>query len=157
MNARRVISGIGRTLIALGVLVLLFVAYQLWGTGIAESRSQHHLRGQINRILRSTTTTVTPTAAPPTTTTSPAEAPPPDNRLTLTTCEPRFSAAKRLIVVAHLVGTASPPPPTPTTTPAAGTAPKARLAGLSGGHASKTPAILWGLGAALVWFLAWLW
>src|SRR5438552_18106064 len=78
MTVRRVISGIGRTLIALGVLVLLFVAYQLWGTGIAESRSQHHLRGQINRVLRSTTTSVNPAAAPPsTTTTSPAEAPPP--------------------------------------------------------------------------------
>ena len=32
--------------------------------------------------------------------------PTPDNRLTLTTCEPRFSNAKRLIVVAKLIGQA---------------------------------------------------
>ena len=41
---RRVIAGLGRTLISIGVLLLLFVAYQLWGTGIAEARSQRSLK-----------------------------------------------------------------------------------------------------------------
>ena len=255
MNVRRVLSGVGRTLISLGVLVLLFVAYQLWGTGIAESRSQHHLRSEINKVLRSTTTTAS-TVLEATTTTSPEEAPPPtpsgdavailripkigvdkvvvegvgvpdlkkgpghyphtplpgqpgnaaiaghrttygapfnrldelkagdpilvttregpfryqvdrnmvvkptatevldptpDNRLTLTTCNPKYSAKERLIVVARLIGPAVTPPPT-TTVP---NAPPPKLAGLSGEHAPKTPAILWGLGAGLVWFLAW--
>ncbi|MBV8690855.1 MAG: class E sortase, partial [Actinobacteria bacterium] len=44
MNLRRVVGGIGHTLIAAGVLILLFVAYELWGTGIAEARSQHTLK-----------------------------------------------------------------------------------------------------------------
>ncbi|CAN5219153.1 hypothetical protein BH20ACT3_BH20ACT3_05870 [soil metagenome] len=42
----RVMGGIGRTLMTAGVLVLLFVAYQLWGTGILEARSQDSLRDQ---------------------------------------------------------------------------------------------------------------
>jgi len=37
----------GRGLLALGALVLLFLAYQLWGAGIAESRSQDALRHQM--------------------------------------------------------------------------------------------------------------
>src|SRR5207302_2511071 len=40
--------------------------------------------------------------------------PTPDNRLTLTTCNPRFSASQRLVVVSQLIGEAaepSPPPP----------------------------------------------
>src|SRR5436305_6551253 len=44
MGVRRVGAGIGRALIFLGVLILLFVAYQLWGTGISEARDQHKLK-----------------------------------------------------------------------------------------------------------------
>ena len=44
---RRVIAGLGRTFIAVGVLLLLFVAYQLWGTGIAEARSQRILKTEL--------------------------------------------------------------------------------------------------------------
>ena len=40
MSPRRLLAGLGRTLITSGVLLLLFVAYQLWGTGIAEARDQ---------------------------------------------------------------------------------------------------------------------
>ena len=40
MLPRRLLAGLGRTLITTGVLLLLFVAYQLWGTGIAEARDQ---------------------------------------------------------------------------------------------------------------------
>ena len=43
---RRTIAGIGRTLIAIGVLMLLFVAYQLEGTGIATARDQKRLTKQ---------------------------------------------------------------------------------------------------------------
>jgi sortase A len=41
---RRAISGLGRSLITAGVLLLLFVVYQLWGTGIATAQSQSDLR-----------------------------------------------------------------------------------------------------------------
>jgi sortase A len=41
---RRVVRGTGKTLIASGVLILLFVVYQLWGTGLAHQRAQKSLR-----------------------------------------------------------------------------------------------------------------
>ena len=40
---RRLLSGVGRTLITAGVLLLLFVAYQLWGTGIRQAQLQNKL------------------------------------------------------------------------------------------------------------------
>jgi sortase A len=81
--------------------------------------------------------------------------PTPDNRLTLTTCTPRFSAAQRLIVVSKLLGTAiEPPPPSPTASPAT-PVPAAKRAGLSGKQAAKAPAIQWGILAALVFVGTW--
>ena len=77
---RRFLSGTGRVLITAGVLILLFVAYQLWGTGILQARSQDELKSQFDRTLAtatSTTTTTAPTAttAPTTTTTTLPPAP----------------------------------------------------------------------------------
>ena len=43
---RRVVGGVGRSLIGLGVLLLLFIAYQLWGTNLAEAHNQHRLAQQ---------------------------------------------------------------------------------------------------------------
>ena len=40
---RRVVAATGRTFITSGILILLFVAYQLWGTGIYTSREQDQL------------------------------------------------------------------------------------------------------------------
>jgi len=48
---RRVIRGTGKTLIATGVLILLFVVYELWGTGFAERRAQANIRGQFAKEL----------------------------------------------------------------------------------------------------------
>jgi len=46
---RGLITGVlGRILLGGGVLILLFVAYQLWGTGIAESHSQALLRQRLD-------------------------------------------------------------------------------------------------------------
>jgi len=288
MDIRRAVGGVGRALIATGVLVLLFVAYQLWGTGLTEARYQRELTDQFEQALRTPPTTAaplattTPASAPDTAvaattvpTTLPA-APPPtpegdavailripgiglekavvegvslpalkrgpghypgtplpgqpgnaavaghrttygapfsrldelqagdpilvttrqgrfryevaskkvvkpsettvldgtgDDRLTLTTCEPRYSAARRLVVVAALVGEAADPPPAPvvTTTPTVPGSPpttppttpgrsiaEAEEAGLSGESASNAPAIAWGAVAASVWLLIWL-
>ena len=73
---RGLITGVlGRILLSAGVLILLFVAYQLWGTGIAESHSQAVLRQRLDAQLHgakhnpSTTTTTTPSSS--TTTTAP--------------------------------------------------------------------------------------
>ena len=271
MDWRRIVGGVGRSLITAGVLILLFVAYQLWGTGLAEARSQDDLRDDLEGLLsdapvRPPTTvpgsppTTFPNAPPPApegkavaiiripkikvdkaivqgvslkdlkkgpghypTTPMPGQPgnaaiaghrttygapffelneldkgdtifvttaqgafeyrvreqrvvrptevsvldPTADNRLTLTTCEPRYSAAKRLIVVADLVGPAAPAPPPSAVPPAPDPgdepeeAPEAEgpgafeEAGLSGDPAAKGPAILWGLFAALIWFGAW--
>lgn len=252
---RRAIGGLGRALIISGVLILLFVAYQLWGTGLAEGRSQDKLTKSFNERLaapppppRAGTSVPAPPPAPegeavalikipkigvekavvegvglpelkkgpghfPTTpmpgqpgnsamaghrTTYGApffrldevEAGDPilvttrqgafryevaerkvvspdetevldatdDNRLTLSTCEPRFSAARRLIVVAMLKGEAAQPPPEQPSQPAAlpQSLAESERAGLSGGNAANGPAIAWGLGAALVGLLTWL-
>jgi len=283
-------------MISAGVLILLFVAYQLWGTGLAEARSQRELKKHFQQLLTepsttstmaTTSTAATAVGAPVTTTATTAvdDRPPPapdgdavailkiprlgvekavvqgvslgflkqgpghypttsmpgqpgnaaiaghrttygapffrlneldpgdpifvttrqgrfryevaekmvvrpnetavlgpskDNRLTLTTCNPRFSAAQRLVVIALLKGEAAePPPPPPVTTtlppvtaPGATTTAPARATttpapspdnlesaqgeGLSGHNAANGPAIAWGFAAAAVWMLTWL-
>ncbi|MHB8467056.1 MAG: class E sortase, partial [Acidimicrobiales bacterium] len=200
------LRGVGKSCIVAGLLILLFVAYQLWGTGITEARAQHRLRAEFKAPV---TTVVVPQApAPPpvpgsaiallriptigvdaavvegvsvdnlqhgpghypgtplpgqrgnaaiaghrttygapfyrldqvkagddifvttrdasepyhyvvasTTEVSPGDVAvldaTSDNRLTLTTCTPRFTATRRLIVVARLSSTVEPRPPTP--------------------------------------------
>ena len=274
MDVRRIVAGIGRTCIASGVLILLFVAYQLWGTGLAESRSQDKLRSDFLDALEAPTTTTSSTAprttTPGETTTTLSAAPPPpsgeavaniriakigvekadvegvgvnalkqgpghypttpmpgqpgnaaiaghrttygapffrldeltdgdlvqvttrqgeftykmrdrlivkpsqnevlapsdENLLTLTTCNPRYSAAQRMVIVSELTDNPAPAPPAPPppavtpdddgSTPTPTTAPVLADESLSGDSASKLPAILWGLLAALVWLVTWL-
>ncbi|MEJ7844756.1 MAG: class E sortase [Acidimicrobiales bacterium] len=76
----RLLGGVGRTMITAGVLLLAFVAYQLWGTGLRTAQAQDRLDGQFQEQLDAagqlvgedptTTTTATPTtvAGGPTTT-----------------------------------------------------------------------------------------
>jgi sortase A len=61
------LGALGRTLISIGALLLLFVVYQLWGTGLHEARAQHALSDQFEQLLNSQTTTTTA----PTTTLAP--------------------------------------------------------------------------------------
>ncbi len=75
MRLARVLGAIGRTLITAGVLILLFVAYQLWGTGIHEARSQRQLESDFEERLRTTTTTSPSRSS--TTSTVPLPTPPP--------------------------------------------------------------------------------
>lgn len=42
----RLLDAVGRTMIVAGLLLLTFVAYQLWGTGIAEDRAQNDMATQ---------------------------------------------------------------------------------------------------------------
>ncbi len=73
---RRIIGGVGRALVTIGILILLFVAYQLWGTGIYEAREQSKLKSEFTRDLArerakeirdhsATTTTTVPPPPPP--------------------------------------------------------------------------------------------
>jgi sortase A len=241
---RVVLRGIGKTFISVGMLLLLFVAYQLWGTGIAESRSQHSLKKQflaapVSPVSPGENAVPQPAPLPdqaigilkiprihvdvavvegvgvedlkkgpghypqtplpgqpgntaiaghrttygapfynlnemqpgdeidiqthvatykysvigemdvaPTDTQVVANTP--DNRLTLTTCTPRFSAAKRLVLTARLVGLATAPPTKPVA------APVVAVAGPSGKGESTGPAILWGGICAAIWLAAWI-
>ncbi|HEV8296301.1 MAG TPA: class E sortase [Acidimicrobiales bacterium] len=51
MSLSRALAAIGRFFIGTGVLVLLFVAYQLWGTGLHEARAQNRLENQFEELL----------------------------------------------------------------------------------------------------------
>ncbi|MEX2658057.1 MAG: class E sortase [Acidimicrobiales bacterium] len=67
MPVARIVGAIGRTLITVGILLLLFVAYQLWGTGLAEARAQSDLRADFEASLEAaltSTTTSTSTTRP---------------------------------------------------------------------------------------------
>lgn len=63
----RILEITGRTLLTTGLLMLAFVVYQLWGTGIHESRAQDDLKNEFAAQM-STTTSSSPI---PTTTTEP--------------------------------------------------------------------------------------
>jgi len=69
-DIRDLISLLGRALITVGLILLLFVAYQLWGTNFAEQRSQNDLRDKFNTKLEnvkkdgSGTTTTSPSDDP---------------------------------------------------------------------------------------------
>jgi sortase A len=283
---RKFLATLGRVLVTAGILILLFVAYQLWGTGIYQSRQQSDLRNQFEHTLATggaptttlpatttpsstlpgATTTTTTTIAPqgPTSTafTIPPKGDPvaliaiprigvnqvvvegvdvddlrkgpghypatqmpghegttamaghrttygapfgdldqlspgdqivlttvqgrfvykvtetrvvdpndgsvlenvPDGNspghwlatITLTTCNPKFSAAERLVVLGSLVlppGQTAPLPKDAVSNEPGAT----KIAGLSGQSSSRTPAILWGLLAAILGLLWWFW
>ncbi len=245
----RVIGGVGRVLITAGVVVLLFVVYQLWGTGLREAQAQSTLTESFTETLAA--------APPPAAEPVDVPLPPPEGeavaiiripkigvekavvegvnvadlqkgpghypetpmpgqpgnagiaghrttygapffeldklemgdeilvrtlqgefryevdrisvvrpsqvevldpteeaRLTLTTCNPRFSAAERLIVSAVLNGAPAPAPPPDATPPLQGElASETSLDGaaLVGDPAARVPAALWGTLAAGVW------
>ena len=72
------VGGLGKTLIATGLLLFGFVAYQLWGTGIETARAQDSLGSEFEELLAATpaaapTTTLAPVASSPV-----DSAPPPD-------------------------------------------------------------------------------
>ena len=258
---RRFAAALGRALITLGVLTLLFAAFQLWGTGIYTAQQQDRLRQQFTTELRKSSPRTPPTTVPSrttTTTTTPPSPPlPPSgdavaqiripkigvddivvngvdiedlrkgpghypatplpgqlgnsaiaghrttygapfgnldqlstgdpilfrtvqgsftyrvynqivvdpsdvsvlttdpNRaatITLTTCNPKYSASQRLVVQASLESP-NPPLPPPRGLPAAG---KLAEAGLSGDSGSSLPALLTGLIVALIGGIWWL-
>ncbi|MDQ2728244.1 MAG: sortase [Actinomycetota bacterium] len=74
--------------------------------------------------------------------------PTPDARLTLTTCNPRFSATSRLIVVGKLVGL-----PVPATTASANVAPTAPPNLTGGNHQAYAPTFIYGGLVVLAWIL----
>jgi sortase A len=268
MQTARVMGAIGRLLITAGVLVLLFVVYQLWGTGIQEARAQNDLQDQFAQVLADAgpdadAAATTATTAPPATVPPPAPpagdatahlvipkidldkivvegvsvadlkrgpghypgSPLPgqpgnaaiaghrttygapfnridelspgdeimvttlqgsfryevfdqqivspdavevlndfhDNRLTLTACNPKYSASQRIVVIAKLAAdvTPAPAPPADAAVDVPSGPDESALetgldAGLSGERASAWPAVMLGLACALIWLSAWI-
>ena len=60
MSVSRILGAMGRILIGLGLLILLFVVYLLWGTGISEAHHQtslkHTFQGAIGQARRESAT-----------------------------------------------------------------------------------------------------
>jgi sortase A len=46
---RTIIRGVGELLVTLGAVVLLFVAYLMWGTALRASNAQHQLSSELNQ------------------------------------------------------------------------------------------------------------
>ena len=76
MRLAKVLGAIGRTCITAGVLILLFVAYQLWGTGIYEAREQDRLQSEFAQELAREKAEARRNATATTSTTVPAPPPP---------------------------------------------------------------------------------
>lgn len=74
-------SGVGRVLFTSGILILAFVAYQLWGTGFYEARQQSSLKADFRQEAAaraaSTRTDPTPPTGTPTSTPTPTAPPVP--------------------------------------------------------------------------------
>ncbi len=49
---RRAVAALGRLLVILGLLTLMFVAFELWGTGIFTARAQTHLKNEFKQQLK---------------------------------------------------------------------------------------------------------
>jgi sortase A len=99
LPVRHVVSGTGKVLVTLGLLILLFVGYQLWGTGIYTARAQNQLEQDFNDALRRTgaspTTIPTRSTEPsPTVSTAPS---------VTTLVPPSAPSPAESDVVAHLV------------------------------------------------------
>jgi sortase A len=58
MSFTTVRTTVGRVLLVAGVLVLLFIPYLLWGTGLITARSQASLRSQFSEAQRKTGTVI---------------------------------------------------------------------------------------------------
>lgn len=63
-----VLGAVGRFLITTGIVILLFVAYQLWGTNIQEARAQGDLRADLDAALAAVADLDDPLVAVPSTT-----------------------------------------------------------------------------------------
>ncbi len=256
MRVARFLRTIGRTCITAGVLILLFVTYQLWGTGIREAQAQNRLEDDFAEVIEEVDRASSATTVPGVPATAPTidavpegeptariiipkigvdkivvegvalpdlkkgpghypDSPLPgqegnaaiaghrttygapfnridelvagdeitvetvqgeftyrvteqlivspsqvdvledkgDNRLTLTSCHPKYSARQRIIVVAVLAADedALPRPPRAQEAP-----PPASLDDIDGAGAPALPAILVGVLGAVIWLLAWL-
>jgi len=105
MRLAQVLGAVGRVCITAGVLVLLFVVYQLWGTGIHEARAQSSLQDEFTEALTDSgvedttddSVAVGEPATPPTTTAAPPPAPPADGEAVARISIPKIGVDKIVV------------------------------------------------------------
>lgn len=94
MQVWSVVGAIGRFMMRAGIVILLFVAYQLWGTGLSTARAQDHLTKEFDTQIAEfapTSAATTPSAV----VTAPADLPIPElgdpiARITMKTIDSDF-------------------------------------------------------------------
>jgi sortase A len=77
MRLATVLGAIGRACITAGVLILLFVTYQLWGTGIREAQAQNALESEFDQRIGQSDETASDGGDEGPTTSTTVEVPPP--------------------------------------------------------------------------------
>jgi hypothetical protein len=105
------VGNLGKTLIARGLLIFGFVAYQLWGTGIETARAQNQLETEFDALLADSASVEAPDSAAdeggetaPATMTVDATTDPTKATLTLISCDPKYTAQKRIMIFCEHVG-----------------------------------------------------
>src|SRR5580692_7231025 len=87
------------TLVTIGLLLLSFVAYQLWGTALYEHHAQDQLRQELQEKLGPTTTTPPTTSSP---TTSPSTTAPAALAVAPTTPDPKVGTPIGLLTIPRI-------------------------------------------------------
>lgn len=77
MAVARVLGAVGKTVIALGLIILLFGVFQLWGTGVIEARAQQDLDSEFTDLLEASGA-LGPAPLEPSTATTPVPPPTPE-------------------------------------------------------------------------------
>lgn len=88
----RIIGAVGRALVTAGLLILGFVAYQLWGTGVVEARAQDRLRDDFAAAAREARVARPDPAVPPT-----APPPPPSGEAVAVLRIPRLDLERAVV------------------------------------------------------------
>jgi sortase A len=120
---RSALSAIGAALTGTGVLILLFVAYQLWGTGLYTARAQDDLRSEFEAKLAAPSTTTTTGVAP-----APAPPPPPTGEAVAIIRIPKIGVDKQVVEGTGMADLRKAPGHYPST-PLPGTVGNAAIAG----------------------------
>jgi sortase A len=120
---RSALSAIGATLTGTGVLILLFVAYQLWGTSLYTARAQDDLEAEFKAKLAVPSTTTTTGPAP-----APAAPPPPTGEAVAIIRIPKIGLDRHVVEGTGLADLRKAPGHYPST-PLPGTVGNAAIAG----------------------------
>jgi sortase A len=101
VRGHQVLKRVALSFVTLGMLLLSFVAYQLWGTALYEHHAQDQLRQELQKKLGPTTTTTSrPPSAPGTTT--PTTTPVPANAVASSMPDPKVGTPIGLLTIPRI-------------------------------------------------------